>query len=101
MRYKLDSLKSKLNGLDKLKSFIGSTKDIYNILAEENPAIIIDYNNSTIEMENIKYSITFKKIKRKFKLKSIIDVTNIHQILSQVTADGRNIYDLQRDEYWA
>lgn len=100
MQYEIDFLKTKLNGLDKLKSFIGSRKEIYTILAKENPIAIIDYRNSIIQIDGIRYLIILKRIKRKFKIKVISDLTNIHQVLSEVTKDGCNIYDIERDEYW-
>ena len=65
-----------INGVDKLKEFVGTRKEIYNFIAEQNPLAIIDYRQARVKIDNVDYLIILKKLNSNFKIRIIWDTTN-------------------------
>ena len=60
-----------INGLEEITSFIGTRKEIYNLIAKHNPMAIIDYRQAFVKIEEISYLIILKKIDKAFKVSII------------------------------
>lgn len=65
-----------INGVDKLKEFVGTRKEIYNFIAKQNPLAIIDYRQARVKIDNVNYLIILKKLNSNFKIRIIWDTTN-------------------------
>lgn len=72
----IDELKNKINGIEELKSFVGTRKEIYNLIAEKNPIAIIDYRQATIKINDSHYLVILKKKGNRFLINVIWETKN-------------------------
>lgn len=70
----IDELNGKLNGIEELKTFAGTRKEIYNLIAEKNPLAIIDYRQAFVKIENTRFLVILKKVKNQFAINIIWDL---------------------------
>ena len=100
MDYNIDELKHTIRGINEIKSFKGSRKDLYNLISKHNPLAIIDNRHASIEINNIKYIAVLSKVNSKYKLKGLIDITNVHQEYIGKSEEGYNQYKITNDVYY-
>lgn len=72
----INELKNQIKGIEELKHFVGTRRDIYNLISNANPLAIIDYRNANVKINNVDYLIILKKINKDFKTKIFWDITN-------------------------
>ena len=68
-----------INDLDEITSFIGTRKEIYQLIAKHNPLAIIDFRQATVKIENDTYLIILKKVNNAFKIRLIWRVNDNKQ----------------------
>lgn len=60
-----------INGLDKLKDFVGTRGEIYDLIGKYNPLAIIDKRQAFVKIDGISYILTIKKAEGGWKLSCI------------------------------
>ena len=71
MNRHIDELKNKINGIEELKTFVGTRKEIYNLIAKKNPMAIVDYRQATVKINDTTYLVILKKKENQFSIKLI------------------------------
>lgn len=65
-----------IQGIDEIRDFVGTRKEIYHLIAERNPIAIINYREAYVEIGNKKYIIILMKYAGAYKVKIMWNITD-------------------------
>ena len=85
-----DELKQKINGIEELKTMIGTRKEIYNFIASQNSfAVDFDCRDGYATINGVRYAIVLKKVNGGFKVRMLLDCTPYERSVEEIYVSGK------------
>ena len=79
MKLNIIDLKDRVNGIEELKTLVGTRTEIYNFIRKQNPTAIVDYRNALVKINGTSYLVVLKKVNGAFKISMLWDITNTYK----------------------
>ena len=68
-----------INNIEEITSFVGTRKEIYNLISKYNPLAVIDYRQARVDINDEYYLIILKKVGINYKIRCIWKIGNANE----------------------